>query len=145
MKKIIDNKLYNTDTAKKLGSWENTWDYRDFNHIAETLYQKRTGEYFLHGDGGPMTKYAVSVSNNSWRGGEQIIPLSSAKAREWAEEHLDTDDYAEIFGMPNEGEDTVALNIQIDAALMARLRQMASDEGITLTACVEKQLRKSMG
>ena len=144
MKKTINGKLYDTETAREMGSWSNTWDTRDFHRVAETLYLKRTGEFFLHGEGGPMTKYAVSLSDNSWRGGDQIIPLTAARARQWAEEHLDADDFASIFGMPNEGEDTAAMNIQIDAALMARLRQMASDEGITLTACVEKLLRKGM-
>ena len=86
----------------------------------------------------------TEISDNSWSGGEKIIPLSSAKAREWAEEHLDADEYAEIFGMPDEGEDVAALNIQIDAALMARLRARAADEGISLTACVEGILRDSL-
>lgn len=144
MKKIINGKLYDTETAKSMGSWHNTWDYRDFNYVCEELFRKRTGEFFLLGEGGPMSKYAVSVSNNSWSGGEKIIPLSAAKAREWAEEHLDAEDYAEIFGMPSEGEDTAALNVQIDAALMARLRQMAANEGISLTACVERLLRKGL-
>lgn len=141
MKKIINNKLYNTETARELGL---DCGGDGFSHWCERLYLKRTGEFFLYGEGGPMTKYAVSVSDNSWSGGEKIIPLSAAKAREWAEEHLDAEDYAEIFGMPSEGEDTAALNIQIDAALMARLRQMAADEGTTLTACVERLLRKGL-
>ena len=48
------------------------------------------------------------------------------------------------IGMPDEGEDVAALNIQIDAALMARLRARAADEGISLTACVEGILRDSL-
>ena len=144
MKKIINNKLYDTDTARKMGSWSNMADSRNFHWFHEILYRKRTGEYFLYGEGGPMTQYARSISDNSWSGGEKIIPLSAAAAREWAEEHLDADEYAEIFGMPDEGEDTAALNVQIDAALMARLRASASDEGISLTAMVDKLIRKGM-
>lgn len=144
MKKIINGKVYDTDTAQAVGTWENGGGWRDLNHCEEQLFIKRTGEFFLHGAGGPMTQYAVSTGNNSWSGGEKIIPLTAAKARQWAEEHLDADVFAKIFGVPSEGEDTAALNIQIDAALMARLRQMASDEGTSLTACVEKLLRKGL-
>ena len=141
MKKVINGKLYDTEKAKELG-FDGGGD--GFSRWHEELYKKRTGEYFLYGEGGPMTKYAVSISNNSWSGGEKIIPLSADKAREWAEEHLDADEYAEIFGMPDEGEGIAALNIQIDAALMAKLRSMAADEGISLTDCVEKVLKAGL-
>lgn len=138
MKKIINGRLYSTDTARELGL-DAGGD--GFSHWCERLYQKRTGEYFLHGEGGPMTKYAVSISDNSWSGGEKIIPLSAAKAREWAEEHLDADTYAEIFGMPDEGESAEVLHVQIDAALAAKLRQLATEKGISLKACLEEILR----
>lgn len=145
MKKIIDGKLYDTDTAKQMGIWANNGSWRDHNHCVETLYRKRTGEYFLHGEGGPMTKYAVSTGQNSWSGGEKIIPLSASKAREWAEEKLDADDYAAIFGMPDGGTDEKeTLCIQLPADLMARLRAGASEAGTSLTAHVEAVLRKGI-
>lgn len=140
MKKIINNKVYDTDTARELG--------RDgggdgFSRWTEALYQKRTGEFFLHGEGGPMTHYAVTISDNSWSGGEKIIPLSPAAAREWAEKHLSVDAYAEIFGLPDEEEteETTALNIKINSALMAKLRNAAADQGKSLTAMIEDLIR----
>ena len=142
MKKIINGKIYDTDTARHVafaagGDGFSSWQ--------EDLYQKRTGEYFIHGKGGPMTKYAHYVDgNNMWSEGEKIIPMGAEKARTWAEEHLEADEYAEIFGMPDEGEGKAALCIQIDAALMARLRAMAAEDGISLTACVEDILRKTL-
>lgn len=39
MKKIINNLLYDTDTAKHIGSWKT-------GRVIYTLYRKRTGEYF---------------------------------------------------------------------------------------------------
>jgi hypothetical protein len=145
MKKIINGKLYDTDTAKEMGSWANAGGWRDFSHIEEILYRKRTGEYFLFGEGGPMTKYAVSQGQNSWSGGREIIPLSAANAREWAEEKLDADDYAAIFGMPDEGSDEKdTLCIQLPADLVAKLRSGASDAGVSLTAYTEQILRKGL-
>ena len=144
MKKIINGKLYDTEKAKELGHWANMGDRRDSRQVEETLYRKRTGEYFLHGEGGALTKYAVTIDDNNWSGGEKIIPLSAGKAREWAEEHLDADEYAGIFGMPGEGEDVEALNIQIDAALMARIRARAAEDRASLTATVERLLRTGL-
>lgn len=140
MKKIINGKLYDTDTARMLGSWENTWDTRDFGHVSEELYIKRTGEYFLYGEGGPSTRYAKTIGQNSWSGGAQIMPLSVEAAREWAEEHLSADKYAEIFGMPDEDAEPVALNIQIPAALNAQIRAKAAESGESLTAYVVRVL-----
>lgn len=97
MKKIINGRRYDTETAKELG-YDSYSNATDFHFWEETLYRKNTGEFFLHGHGGPATKYAEAVGQNSWRGGERIMPLSLEEAKEWAEEHLDADEYEEIFG-----------------------------------------------
>lgn len=145
MKKIINGKLYDTDTAKVVGSWENAGGWNDFNHLGETLYRKRTGEYFLFGEGGAATKYAVSTGQNSWKGGSKIIPLSMESAREWAEEHMDADDYAELFGMPDEGgEEKVTLCVQLPAALDAKIRANAAQAGKSLTAYLEGVLSEAL-
>ena len=141
MKKIIKNRLYDTDTAKEMGMWSNAGSWRDFSHMEETLYQKRTGEFFLFGEGGPMTKYAVSQGQNSWSGGSKIIPITAAKAREWAEEHLDADEYEKIFGLPEEDTtERTTLCVQLPAPLAARIRANAAEEGVSLTAYLEKVL-----
>lgn len=98
MKKIINGKKYDTDTAKELASDGNGLGYRDFRNVHEALYIKRTGEYFLYGCGGAMSKYAHAIDDNSWSGGEKIVPLTEAEAREWAETHIDADEYEAIFG-----------------------------------------------
>lgn len=144
MKKIINGKMYDTDKATYLG-YDMYAGPRDFKYWREELYKKRTGEFFMYGQGGPDSKYAVaSVTGSGWDGGAKIIPLSVQKAREWAEAHLNADTYANIFGIPSEGEGTAALNIQLDAQLMARIRTQAAAEGITLTACVSDLLKKAL-
>ena len=96
MKKIINGKKYDTDTAKCLSYDGN--GYTGFQRCYEELYRKRTGEYFLYGEGGAMSKYARSCGNNSRCGSEDIIPLTEAQARQWAEDHCTADEYEEIFG-----------------------------------------------
>ena len=45
MKKIINNKLYNTQTATMLASYDNHCLPNDFHYVEETLYRKKTGEF----------------------------------------------------------------------------------------------------
>lgn len=97
MKEIIDGRMYNTDTAKWLASYNNGLGATDFRVYEETLYRKKTGEYFLHGSGGAMSKYSRAVGN-SWCGSEEIIPLSKNLAKKWTEDHCTADTYIEIFG-----------------------------------------------
>ena len=102
MKQIITGKMYNTDTATKVGEWWNGCSTSDFQYCEETLYRKRTGEYFLHGEGGPMSGYAKSCGQNSWGYGEDIVPVTEMEAKEWAERKLNADEYIEAFGEPEE-------------------------------------------
>ena len=107
MKKYIDGKCYDTETAKYIGSASYLYP-SDFHYWEEKLYQKKkTGEYFLYGEGGPASKYAVAIDQNSWTGGEKIIPLTKEEAREWAEEHLSAEKYEAEFVAGNESELTV--------------------------------------
>lgn len=144
MKKIINGKVYDTDTARELGIWTNTWDHRSWTYEHESLYVKRTGEYFLFGEGGPQTKYAESTSDNHWRGGEKIIPLSPEKAREWAGERLSADEYEAAFGLPDEDAEPVTMCVQLPAQLMADVRAHASEAGLSVTAYVKCALEKAM-
>jgi hypothetical protein len=102
MKKVIDGKLYNTDTAKKLGYWSNRYNIGDLNYCAETLYKTKSGKYFIHGEGGANTRYAQPAEQNWWTAGEHIEPISEKTAKEWAEEHLNANEYISIFGQPEE-------------------------------------------
>ena len=139
MKKIINGKVYDTDKARDLGT-DSYSNPGDFNHWSETLYQKRTGEFFLYGAGGPQTRYAVSIGQNTWSGGEKIIPLNLKAAREWAEQHLSADTYEEIFGIPDDDAGTVAVHMLLPANLVAAARQRAIEENTSLVSVVEAAL-----
>ena len=97
MKKIINGKLYDTETAKALASRDNHCQPGSFDYVEEILYRKKTGEFFLRGSGGARTIYAEPCEGGS-RGSSRILPLTVAEAREWAEAYADADTYIEIFG-----------------------------------------------
>lgn len=64
MKKILGGKKYDTETARVVGTYGN--GSSGFGACSETLYRKRTGEFFLYGEGGPMSKYGVAYGDNEW-------------------------------------------------------------------------------
>nr|DAZ19094.1 MAG TPA: putative endoribonuclease [Caudoviricetes sp.] len=129
MRKIIDNRKYDTETARKLAEVSHGAQ-SDFKHYEETLYVKRTGEHFLYGYGHAASKYAEYVDGGGWGAGERIIPLTYAEAREWAERELDADEYEEIFGEVPEGDDgSVTVSLRIKASTRELLRRMASESG----------------
>lgn len=140
MKKIISGKIYDTETAELVGSWSNAGSWRDFSHIEEELYRKRTGEFFLHGEGGPMTQYARATGQNSWSGGERIMPTSFAEAREWAEKHLDGDEYEKIFGEVVEDETMVLVSYKLPRHIDERIKRESQERGIPQAQVVAEVL-----
>ncbi len=102
MKRIINGRLYDTGTAKEIGCYDNGYGVGDFQHYYEALYRKKTGEFFLYGSGGAMTRYSVECGNRCWSGGEDIIPYTEEEAMACAEEHLDAEIYMEVFGTVEE-------------------------------------------
>lgn len=129
MKKIIKNKVYDTETAQRLAEYEPNPYQNDFHYFCETLYQKKTGEFFLHGKGNAASKYARSCGQNEWCGGEKIVPLTYTEAQAWAEEHLDGDDYIAIFGEPEEDDTCTKLTLSMPASQVAKLKQLAAQNG----------------
>lgn len=140
MKKIINGKLYNSETAKLLG--EDSYSHPgDLAYWSEELYQKRTGEYFLYGQGGPMSRYAQTTGQNEWSGGEQIQPLSVDAARKWAEKHLRADEYETIFGEITEDDSKKNVTFSITKDAIEMLARMAAETGKTRSELVEEMIR----
>lgn len=101
MKEIIAGVLYDTETARLVGQWNNGSDKDSFGYCSEDLYQNEHGEYFIHGEGGPRSKYAVRYGNyRFWS--EQIRDVTLSEAREWAKEKLTADKYQEEFAPVDE-------------------------------------------
>ena len=97
MKKIINGRKYDTETAKEVAYWNNGYPHSNFSHCEETLYLKKTGEFFLYGEGGALTEYSRDTWSGSC-GGSKIIPMTEEDAKEWAMEHLECDEYEALFG-----------------------------------------------
>lgn len=97
MKKIIDGKMYNTETATWIGNGGGV-SRSDFNYYDEDLYRTKKGAFFLVVEGGPMTKYSRSCGNNCTSGGSRFFVLSDREALAWCERNdVDTDEIQEMF------------------------------------------------
>ena len=141
MKKVIQGKLYDTETATEVHEWSDGAP-SDFRYVEETLYRKRTGEYFLHGYGGPMTRYAEREAYGSgYCYGSSIVPLTYDEARAWAEEHMDADGYQAEFGPAPEGEGEVAhIHVTVSEAARRALDTEVARTGETRSAVVDRLL-----
>lgn len=146
MKKIISGAKYDTETAKEIGSWYNTADQHNFNYVEETLYRTKSGRYFLHGEGGASSRYASHDPDGHSSSGEKIIPLSRENAQEWAEEHMDGDEYEAVFGeIPEAGSGNEPLSTHVSPQLKTMLWKMAEENKESLSVVVEKLLTKALG
>lgn len=97
MKDIIEGKIYNTETAHLIGRHTDN-PVSDMEHVDEGLYKTRRGNYFLAGEGGPMSKYArICWDDRSWTWGERIIPLTRQEAFDWAQQYLGLEEVEEEF------------------------------------------------
>lgn len=141
MKKIINNRRYDTETAEKLGIYVSDYDYTSFHHYSETLYRKRGGEYFLYGAGGATSRYG-EYKGNYRVNGEQIIPMTVEMAQEWAEEHLDGDEYESIFGEVSEDEEDQIISCQVPAPLAKKLTDRAAALGISKSEVIRNLIEK---
>lgn len=143
MKKIINHRRYDTDSAQFVGSAQ--WGpASDFAHVEEELYRKRNGEFFLYGSGGPQSKYAVSVGQNEWSGSDQIIPLTMESADEWAQENLSAEQYEGTFGTVSDEGGEVLIGVRISAAAKRLLDLEASRSGDTQAAILDRLINEHL-
>ena len=136
MKKIIRGKRYDTETAKEVG-YDSYGEPGSFQFWGESLYRKSTGEFFLYGYGGSMTKYARQTGENNWSGGDKIIPLSIEAAQEWAEIHMDADDYEKVFGpVPEDAKKVV--NFSLAESVIEKIKRKSAEQKVPMSEYITK-------
>ena len=144
MNKIINGKRYSTETARKLADYTPLIARNDFNFYEEALYITKSGNYFLHGEGGAGSKYSRDAYG-SYAPGEGIVPLTYGEAREWAEKKLTVEEYEAIFGAVEElgGEnDTEKINVTLPARIIKKLREKKEATGANISWLITKALQE---
>lgn len=100
MKKIIFEKLYDTETAKLIGTYNSNNLPIDETDIIEELYRKENGEFFIYGKG--TNSSMLLADYNYCPNGHYFDTLDEKSAKEWISFYLDADVYIELFGRPEE-------------------------------------------
>mgnify|MGYP003378871881 FL=1 len=72
MKKIVNKRTYNTNTATKIGTYCEG-QFGDPAGYEESLYKTKKGQYFLHGIGGA----------------EDLVPIAKEEANAWYSAHVE--------------------------------------------------------
>ena len=134
MKRIINGRRYDTQTAKRVG-YTSYSTPGSLGYWSEDLYRKKTGEYFLHGQGGPMSKYSQSVGENEWTGGKEIIPLTLEEAQAWVEKNLNGEMYEEIFGKVKENK--VQVSTWIEKGIKAEIDKLRDEKDFTIADIIK--------
>ena len=123
--------MYDTETAKKLAEYRHNYD--DAAYI-EILYKKRTGEYFIYGEG----------DAGAYSSGEDIKPLTYKQAQKWFEKANNDDDslapdevYNREFGKAQKDEVKEATSINLSRTAKRKLEQMALKHGTSQSKIVE--------
>lgn len=135
MKRIINGRRYDTETAKLVG-YTSYSTPGDLNYWCEDLYLKRTGEYFLYGMGGPMSKYGQQTGQNEWSYGHEIRPLTLDEAKAWAEKYLDADTFEEIFGAVEENK--VQVSTWIEKSIKQEIDKLRNEKGLTIADIIKE-------
>lgn len=141
MVKIINGKKYSTETAERVGFYSNSPDRNDFHWEEENLFKKRTGEFFLFCEGGPASIYCTWIDSRNRTSGDKIIPLTFEEAREWAEEHLDAEEYEEIFGEVEESGETKGVMYSLPVAAIERVKRVAQERRCSASQVIEDLIK----
>jgi len=97
MRKIMDGKRYDTETAEFVVQLHCPYYGNDFKAHDTGLYRTKRGNWFVAGSGGPLTQWARQVGNG-YSGGSGLRPLEIAEARDLLEQHGTPEQVEQYFG-----------------------------------------------
>ena len=137
VKKVINAKLYDTDASAAVAT--STHGKGD-TAIHETLHRKRTGEFFLYGEGGPSTRYAQPSGNGQWESGSNLFPMTEEAAKNWAKENCPSQ-YDSIFG---EKQNMRSISLSLPVMIIDETKKRAEKEGVKLDQYVSNLLTQQV-
>lgn len=128
MRKHINNKLYDTNTAKCIGVYEtdSSISKTDIRYLKFALYKKRTGEYFS------CTEHSSSTV---------FEPLEYEQARTLAQKYFSNSEYSSEFEKKVENGKSI-LNISLSAQTRAKLEKIQANRKKSLSTLISELIEK---
>ena len=83
MRKIMNNKIYDTKTSTPVAEVWNGKTSDDLAYFRESLRITRKGNYFLHIEGGPYSSMGVDLGNGSTGGSADMRALKGVEVDAW--------------------------------------------------------------
>jgi hypothetical protein len=87
VKQVIGRLLYDTEKATVIAEAGDAFSSDDFRYEWETLYKTAKGRWFLHGEGGALSKYAQNLPDNGTVGSWRISAMTDVEVMDWLERH----------------------------------------------------------
>lgn len=96
MRRIIGGRVYDTSTSRLIGAVEQGEPGTPCWYRA-SLYRKRTGETYIHEEGGAASPVASDLGGGVYGPGESIEPLGYDAAQAWARDHLKPEEAERLY------------------------------------------------
>lgn len=145
MRKVVNGRVYDTDTAKLVCEWDNGEMPSGLGYVYHGLHRKKTGEFFLHVCGGAATNWAKPTETGGTRRAEHVVLATYDEARALVEAHGTADEYEAVFGLC-EDEPAVVITVRgVDAQAKALLDREASKTGRQLGEIVSECILAKLG
>jgi hypothetical protein len=104
MKRILDGRIYDTETATRVCELPCSAPFGDFEWHETALYRSPRGTFFVAGRGGAASMWRQPCEDGWWSGGAGIEVITEAEARACADDaRVEPDAYEEVFGLPGVG------------------------------------------
>ena len=72
------------------------------------------------------------------------MPMTFEEARKWAENHLEADEYEEIFGEVTEDDSRRTVTFSLPVGVVEKLKREASKEGITQSEMLSRLIEEEL-
>lgn len=143
MKKVINNKVYDTETARLIADVPHTNIRGSEGACEQRLYLKKNGEFFLWLAGARSEIVSNMALDNGVHDRERhFYPISYEQARKWAESEMSADEWLELFE-PEEDDSTSQLAIRISTTAYNKLKRAAQIEGKSLRQKIEELIEET--
>lgn len=137
------DKFYSIDKAEPLVTVKKTFGKRYGDNPdddwTETLYRKPTGEYFVYGEGGKNSPYAIDENGESVAGTrfEIWVDFNYQKARNWVHTNC-PEKMEEIFMKDVEDEKKSVTTITLTAKARLNLKRKSKEMGVSISELIRK-------
>lgn len=142
MKRIIRNRVYDTDTAMLIKQADHPNIKNGEGSCKQSLYRKKTGDYFLFVDGARTDVFHnLALENGTHDRERHIYPLTYEQAKSWAEKEMTADEWLAIFE-PVEDDSLTAFNLTLSASAVSKFRLAAQQQQISQRELMERLISK---